>query len=198
MRYYLDAEFNGFGGDLISIALAPEDRQAAAFYETLPCAKPEPWVIERVQPVLQKRPISRPEVTNSLAEYLRGDAEPVVISDWPEDIAHLALLMVTSPGRRLPLPKLRFELLDLPLFNSEALSEVPHNARYDAIALRDYVLEHGISRPSEQSFAGDLREELPDDPAHARNKRTRAATIPRLSSFRTFRLRPRRRTIFSC
>ena len=25
MRYFLDAEFNGFGGDLISIALVPEE-----------------------------------------------------------------------------------------------------------------------------------------------------------------------------
>ncbi len=151
MRYFLDAEFNGFGGDLISIALAPEDRQAAAFYEALPCAKPEPWVIERVLPVLQKPPISRPEATRKLAEYLRGDAEPVVISDWPEDIAHLALLMVTSPGRRLALPRLRFELLDLPLFHSETLSETPHNARCDAIALRDYVLDYGVSAASERS-----------------------------------------------
>jgi hypothetical protein len=39
----------------------------------------------------------------------------------------LALLMVTGPGRRMPSPRLWFELLDLPLFDSEALSKVPHN-----------------------------------------------------------------------
>jgi hypothetical protein len=75
-----------------------------------------------------------------LASYLRTDPEPVMIGDWPEDIAHLALLMVTGPGWRMPSPRLRFELLDLPLFDSTTLSEVPHNARYDAIALRNYVL----------------------------------------------------------
>ena len=80
-------------------------------------------------------------MTAKLAQYLSSDPEPVIIADWPEDIAHLALLMVTSPGCRMPLPKLQFELLDLPLFNSEALSETPHNARCDAIALRDYVVE---------------------------------------------------------
>lgn len=141
MRYFLDAEFNGFGGDLISIALVPEDRNGIAFYEALPYAKPDPWVIDCVQPVLQKAPISRPKMTAKLAQYLRSDAEPVVIADWPEDIAHLARLIVTGPGCRLPLPKLKFELLDLPLFDSETLSETPHNARCDAIALRDYVLE---------------------------------------------------------
>lgn len=141
MRYFLDAEFNGFGGDMISIALVPEAQEGIAFYEVLPCAKPLPWVTERVQPVLQKQPISRPAMTAKLAQYLSSDSEPVVIADWPEDIAQLALLMVTSPGCRMPLPKLKFELLDLPLFDSEALSETPHNARCDAIALRDYVVE---------------------------------------------------------
>ena len=141
MRYFLDAEFNGFGGELISLALAPEAREAIAFYETLPCAEPIPWVAERVLPVLQKLPISRPDVIAKLAEYLLHDQEPVVIASWPEDLAQLVLLMVIGPGRRLAMPRLRFELLDLPLFNSEAPSEVPHNAQYDAIALRDYVLE---------------------------------------------------------
>jgi hypothetical protein len=141
MRYFLDAEFNGFGGELISLALAPESEDAIAFYEALPCAEPIPWVAERVLPVLQKLPVSRPEMIAKLADYLLHDPEPVVIASWPEDLAQLVLLMVIGPGRRLAMPRLRFELLDLPLFDSESLSKVAHNARCDAIALRDYVLE---------------------------------------------------------
>jgi hypothetical protein len=38
------------------------------------------------------------------------------------------------------MPRLRFELLDLPLFDSDTLSEVPDNACHDAMALRAYVL----------------------------------------------------------
>ncbi len=149
MRYFLDAEFNGFGGQLISLALVPEDRDAAPFYEALACAEPEPWVAEHVLPVLQTRPISRPEMIAKLAAYLRDDPEPVVIGDWPEDIAHLALLMVTGPGWRMPSERLVFELLDLPLFDSAGVSRVPHNACYDATAFRDYVFaeEH---LPSQQ------------------------------------------------
>jgi hypothetical protein len=97
---FLDAEFNGFGGDLISLALVLEDRGAVAFYEALPCDRPKSSVVDRVQPMLQKQPISRSEMTRKLAEYLRGDAKAIVIADWPEVIAHLALLMVTGPGRR--------------------------------------------------------------------------------------------------
>ena len=139
MRYFLDAEFNGFGGQLISLALVPQDT-APPFYEALPCAEPEPWVVAHVLPVLQTKPISRPAMIANLATYLRGDPEPVVVADWPEDIAHLALLMITGPGHRLASPRLIFELLDLPLFDSEAVSELPHNACHDAAALRTYVL----------------------------------------------------------
>jgi len=70
----------------------------------------------------------------------QGDAGPEVISDWPEDIAHLALLMVFGKGWRMPSPRMMFELLDLPLFDSEQLSGCPHNARFDAMALRDYAI----------------------------------------------------------
>jgi hypothetical protein len=140
VRYFLDAEFNGFGGQLISIALVPQDEKTAPFYEALPCPDPEPWVAEHVMPVLRTRPISRQEMTEKLAAYLREDDEPVVVGDWPEDIAHLALLMITGPGARIPTETLVFELLDLPLFDSATSSKVPHNACHDAAALRDYVL----------------------------------------------------------
>ena len=141
MHYYLDAEFNGFGGALISLALVPKGRLLAPFYEALPCPSPAPWVVEHVLPVLRTEAISRSEMSAKLSSYLRGDPEPVIVSDWPEDIAQLAMLMITGPGWRLPSPRLIFELLDLPLFNSETASEVPHNACHDAVALRAYVQE---------------------------------------------------------
>ena len=140
MRYFLDAEFNGFGGQLISLALVPEDSDAMPFYEALACIKPTSWVVDHVPPVLQKPPVARSEMIAKLASFLRADPEPLVIGDWPEDIAHLALLMTTGPGWRLPSPRLIFELLDLPLFDSTELSSVPHNACQDAVALRTYVL----------------------------------------------------------
>jgi hypothetical protein len=157
MRYFLDAEFNGFGGPLISLALVPEDPEVAPFYEALPCAEPEPWVTDHVLPALQTQPISRPEMIAKLVAYLRGDPEPVVIADWPEDIAHLALLMVTGPGWRMTSPRFRFELLDLPLFDSAMLSKVPHNACRDAIALRDYVLAEEQRWPKPPSLTEEKR-----------------------------------------
>ena len=44
MRYFLDTEYNGFGGELLSIALSPElgDEE---FYATFPLPQQiHPWV----------------------------------------------------------------------------------------------------------------------------------------------------------
>ena len=39
MRYFLDTEFNGFGGALLSFALVPEDG-GEDYYCILPCGDP--------------------------------------------------------------------------------------------------------------------------------------------------------------
>ena len=153
MRYFIDVEFNGFSGPLISLALAPEDPKAAPFYKSLPCDQPVAWVAERVLPVLGTQPISRSQMVAKLDAYLRSDPKPVFVGDWPEDIAHLALLMVTGPRWRMASPTIRFDLVDLPMFDDEALSKTPHNALSDARALRDYVLAQEQPWPGMQGAA---------------------------------------------
>ena len=142
MRYFLDVEFNGFGGELISLALVPEAEDAAPFYEAVACEKPTPWVAEHVLPVLRTTPISRSAMASRFAEYLGDDEDPVLIADWPEDIAHAAMVMVIAPGQRVALDRISFEMLDPPGFDAATRSKVPHNAYHDAVALRDYVLAH--------------------------------------------------------
>jgi hypothetical protein len=49
VRYFLDTEFNGFGGGLLSLALVPED--GTEFYATLACDEDMlPWVERNVVP----------------------------------------------------------------------------------------------------------------------------------------------------
>ncbi|UGV27676.1 hypothetical protein E0H22_19525 [Rhodopseudomonas boonkerdii] len=90
MRYYLDAEFNGFGGELLALALAPEDQSLPAFYQAITCASPTPWVREHVIPALATVPIARERVAELFFLYLHNDENPTLISDWPEDIANVA------------------------------------------------------------------------------------------------------------
>lgn len=142
MRYFLDTEFNGFGGELISIALVPEDDTLPFFYEAIGCDAPIEWVASNVLPVLQTKPLARDEVAKRFADYLEDDEAPTLIADWPEDIAHAARLLVIGPGRMKPVRSLRFELVDPDIIGPGKESVTPHNALADAAALRATMLAY--------------------------------------------------------
>ena len=148
MRYFLDTEFNGFAGELISLALVPEhgDQEYYAVLE-LP-GEVHGWVQRNVLPYLRSvpqgfhsEPVSRQEAAGELARYLAADREPVIVADWPEDIAHFCMLLVTGPGEIAPVGSMSFEFVSSPGFSTAMNSKVPHNALHDARALRDFVLQ---------------------------------------------------------
>lgn len=147
MRYFLDTEFNGFAGELISLALVPEHGDQE-FYAVLPLPEEvHGWVQRNVLPYLHAVPFgsngqttSRQEAAAGLAHFLAGDEDPVIVADWPEDIAHFCALLVTGPGDMAPVGSLTFEFLSSPGFSTSVNSKVPHNALHDARALRDFVL----------------------------------------------------------
>jgi hypothetical protein len=146
VRYFLDTEYNGWGGALLSLALVPEDGEE--LYLTLDWnGALEPWVERNVVPYLDTVPdslvsprMSRGDAARTLAHYLAGDPEPMIVADWPEDIAQINALLVTGPGIMAEVPSLSFRFLPLSGFSTAANSAVPHNALHDARALRDHVL----------------------------------------------------------
>jgi hypothetical protein len=138
VRYFLDCEFNGFDGPLISIALVPEEEGSGEFYAVLPCHRPLRWVADHVMPHLGASPQSRADAVAALTAYLLHDPAPVLLADWPEDIAHAAALLAFR-GRRM-VPQVHFDLLNLPGFDTATMSARPHNALADARALRREVL----------------------------------------------------------
>ena len=140
MRYFLDTEFNGFGGELISIALVPEDEDTAPFYAAIASASPPAWVTEHVLPVLAATSLSRGEVADRFAHYLLDDEAPLLVADWPEDIAQAARLLVTGPGRMKPVRSLQFELVDPDIIGPGVAGTEPHNALEDARALKATML----------------------------------------------------------
>lgn len=144
MRYFLDTEFNGFEGELISLALVPEygDQE---FYASLPLpTNLHPWVESNVIPYLRHVPpgvdaqLTRLHAAQHIAAYLQGDRDAVIVADWPDDLAHFCALLVTGPGEKAPVPPLSMELRDATGFSAAANSKVPHNALHDARALRDF------------------------------------------------------------
>ena len=51
MRYFLDTEYDGFGGTLLSLALVPEDG-GEEFYVVIAGEAEVPWVQRHVMPFL--------------------------------------------------------------------------------------------------------------------------------------------------
>lgn len=127
---YIDTEFNGFQGELISMALV--DERGQFWYRSLGCEAPTPWVAENVMPVLGIAPTSRREMQTSLQQFLAGYSAVHIVADWPEDIEHFMAALITGPGQRIDTPPLTVAVRrDL----NSAKSAIPHNALADAIAI---------------------------------------------------------------
>lgn len=134
-KLFLDTEFNGFGGELISIGLVTEAGQE--FYAVLQCDQPEPWVAEHVMPFLGQAPITRSELQAQLQRFLFQFVRCDIIVDWPDDIRYFCELLITGPGNAIKHPPITFTL-DRRL--SSDGSEVMHNALSDARAIMaDYL-----------------------------------------------------------
>ena len=146
LRYFLDTEYNGIGGALLSLALVADDGED--FYLTFATGEPVvDWVQQHVVPYLDMVPeplscprLSRKDAAHALERYLRHDEDPLIFADWPEDIAQFCNLMVTGPGDMIDVRHVTFRLAPMSNFSTAANSKVPHNALHDARALRDHIL----------------------------------------------------------
>lgn len=135
MRMYLDCEFNGYGGELISLALVAEDH--SWFYREFEIKDPvDPWVAQHVMPHIDSYS-DYVHGQESLAEWLARWQRIHVVADWPADISYFCEFLITGPGTRIDTPKLTMEVRrDI----DSSKSETPHYALADARALMDAAL----------------------------------------------------------
>jgi hypothetical protein len=139
VKLFLDTEFNGFQGKLMSMALVPDKDGITEFYKELEMSDQlDPWVRENVVPHMFLNPCTRKDFQNALANYLWSIGDCTIVADWPDDIRHFCEALIVGPGQSLPLlHNMNFELD----FGIDYTSEVPHNALYDARAIRDFYVE---------------------------------------------------------
>ena len=147
MNYYLDTEFNGYQGELISLALVSENGRCG-YYVFPPPANLDPWVAANVLPIVEACPVipivlPRALTQRHLAALLRNDGllgepdrAPHVIADWPVDIQHLCDLLITGPGTMIDIPGITFEVKRVDAYPTTLAGAVQHNAWRDAMALR--------------------------------------------------------------
>ena len=131
-KLYIDTEFNGFGGELISMALFAEDD--LYFYEVLECEQPEEWVAQHVMPHLNKAPIDKQAFRRKLQDFLARFTNVEVIADWPEDILHFCSSLLTAPGMMIGTMPIINMTINQKLHSGD--SKIPHNALEDARAIK--------------------------------------------------------------
>lgn len=139
---YLDVEFDGHGGPLVSLALAaPDGKHWYGVWPTAVYAK-TPWVRDHVVPYLSVytegavnlRPddtMTQEMLRSSLHEYLMPRSGWIIYADWPGDFAHLMRLMEGPSYEQHWVVDIGMQLL----VESDPKPEIPHNALSDAIAL---------------------------------------------------------------
>ena len=145
MRYYLDTEFDGFGGNLLSLALIREDGPSLYLVYTDHAAQ-EPWVRENVLPIMRSVPYEVTVVNCSMqggaariAEFLAGDDMPHINTDWPDDVAYFCKAIIVGPGFMVDIPHLMFEVHRVDAYPTDLPGAVQHNAWWDAMALRQLL-----------------------------------------------------------
>jgi hypothetical protein len=138
-QLFIDTEFNGFGGALISMALVSWPR-GFDWYECMETADPyDEWVAANVIPILGKPPLSKKEFRASFKAFISWFDRPEIICDWHTDIMHFcSLLEGESFEDSIPFNG-TFKVIHTP--EEEPKSDVPHNALSDAKALMYWHLE---------------------------------------------------------
>lgn len=147
MRLFVDTEFNGFGGELMSMAIVSE--VGDEWYEVLPF--PDiiiPWVQDNVVPVLNADAVSPEVFRESFLAFMSRFRNPTIIADWYTDIVHFFAMFGGKNHTESVGYACKAELILIDHYDSK----VPHNALHDARAIREaYRRLHSVidHQPSE-------------------------------------------------
>lgn len=146
MRYYIDTEFDGHNGPLLSLAIINgcHNYGTSLHVHTTERAT-NPWVIANVEPHMDSHlaDFSYTEVhVNGVGEIIREflacDVDPVIVADSPVDIARFCTALSTSEFGQWTSanwPRMTFEIHNVDCYPTKFSRAVRHNAWWDAMAL---------------------------------------------------------------
>lgn len=138
MNLYLDTEFDGHGGALVSLALAGDD--GSQWYAIFDAYCGDPWVAEHVAPklytLLPTHSGSQDVLRFHLKEYLKERPGCTIWADWPADFEHLMHLMCGRHYGESFMVPCHMRLIITP--EGQPKPKFPHNALSDALALMEW------------------------------------------------------------
>lgn len=148
MKYFIDTEFDGFGGQLLSLAIVREDEKSLYLVYPEPEQYQEPWVVENVVPIMFDIPNGHEATIISdwedgarfIQEFFRNDTAPVLIFDWPDDIKYFCQALMVGPGQMVGLNNLTMRMFRVDAYPTALKGAVQHNALWDALALAQLFL----------------------------------------------------------
>jgi len=149
MKYYIDCEFDGHNGPLLSIGIVSE--RGMSIHIQADVAAMDLWVVRNVVPVMDSHQspteakVYLNEVGGVIRTFLGNDRCPHIIADSPVDIWRFCQALSTGQDgqwKPAPYPRMKFEVVDVDCYPTELENAVQHNAWWDAMALK-HALEWG-------------------------------------------------------
>jgi len=143
MRYYIDCEFDGHNGPLLSMAIVRNELNNIHI-RVLNDAT-DSWVIANVLPAMDSHKASQstniPEFALGafIRTFLEGDDHPVIVADSPVDIGRFCKAISTGLGGKwmsAECSRMTFEVYNVDCYPTSLVGAVQHNAWWDAMALR--------------------------------------------------------------
>lgn len=142
-KYYIDCEFDGHNGPLLSMAIVRSARDSLMIVTGDTAS--DPWVRENVLTVMHKDRAAETvfthenEVGHHLGTFLNDDPNPVIIADSPVDIARFCKAISTridGGWACTDYQRMTFEVHNVDCYPTTLVGAVQHNAWWDAMALR--------------------------------------------------------------
>lgn len=144
MRYYIDCEFDGHNGALLSMAVVRSARDSLmVVVEGVEVT--DPWVRDNVVPIIHsdragETAFVRPNGVGAvLGDFIGDDPHPVIVADSPVDIARFCAALSTGVGggwASTPYARMTFEVHNVDCYPTTLPGAIQHNAWWDAMALR--------------------------------------------------------------
>ena len=140
MIFTLDCEFNGFGGELISLALVAENEWYLYLVFDIK-EKVDPWVKLNVVPKIGKYdpiPSTKTHGAAAIKKFLEEnspDEPPVIVCDWPDDIKYFCEAILIGPGQMANIKDIIFRMIRYPPELRDISHPDTHNAVHDAKCL---------------------------------------------------------------
>ena len=142
--YYIDCEFDGHNGPLLSIAMVRGDGYSL-HVAVRDIAISDPWVAENVLPIIDSHNadigcrVRINEVGRVLRSFIGNCPNPTIIADSPVDIGRFCRTISTgSDGgwASADYPGMTFIVRNVDCYPTTLQGAVQHNAWWDAMALR--------------------------------------------------------------